>query len=162
MVMLQGCKGITGSGPCKASPLRGEKYCFWHHPDHQGEAEQARKLGGQRRKREGALQGAYDLEGLDSVPACVGCLSSRSLTRSTSRTPWAEAASSSRSPRRAPGYLRPASRSSAWPTSRRRSARGLLTPRPGEGGTGDEACHLRLPVLQGSLPGGWGTVFQYS
>ena len=68
MVMLQGCKGITGSGPCKASPLRGEKYCFWHHPDHQGEAEQARKLGGQRRKREGALQGAYDLEGLDSVP----------------------------------------------------------------------------------------------
>ena len=67
MVMLQGCKGITGSGPCKASPLRGEKYCFWHHPDHQGEAEQARKLGGQRRKREGALQGAYDLEGLDSV-----------------------------------------------------------------------------------------------
>ena len=68
MVMLQSCKGITGSGPCKASPLRGEKYCFWHHPDHQAEAEQARKLGGQRRKREGALQGAYDLEGLDSVP----------------------------------------------------------------------------------------------
>ena len=52
MVMLQGCKGITGSGPCKASPLRGEKYCFWHHPDHRAEAEQARKLGGQRRKRE--------------------------------------------------------------------------------------------------------------
>ena len=68
MVTVRGCRGInSGGGRCQAPPLRGEEFCFWHHPDHQQEAEQARRLGGQRRKREGALEGAYDLEGLDSV-----------------------------------------------------------------------------------------------
>ena len=54
MITLKGCKGIAGSGPCKAPRLRGEEHCFWHHADHQAEAERTCKLGGQRRKREGA------------------------------------------------------------------------------------------------------------
>jgi hypothetical protein len=47
--------------------MRGEELCFWHDPDHADEAEQARRLGGQRRRREKITEGAYDLEGLDTV-----------------------------------------------------------------------------------------------
>ena len=80
MVILQGCESIAGSGPCKARRLRGEEHCFWHHADHQAEAEQARKLGGQRRKREGALEGAYDLESLNSVLVLYDTAVNGSLT----------------------------------------------------------------------------------
>ena len=38
--------------------------CFWHDPATQAAAAEARRLGGQRRKREGAIQGAFDLEGV--------------------------------------------------------------------------------------------------
>ena len=62
------CSGIKQGGQrCLARPLRGESFCFFHHPDHAEEADQARKLGGTRRRREGTLQGAYDLDGLASV-----------------------------------------------------------------------------------------------
>jgi hypothetical protein len=57
-----------GGERCRQAPLQGEGLCFWHHPDHVEEAEQARKLGGQRRRREKITEGAYDLEGLDTVP----------------------------------------------------------------------------------------------
>ena len=46
-----------------------EDFCFWHHPDYSEEAEQARRLGGQRRRREKITEGAYDLEEIDSIPA---------------------------------------------------------------------------------------------
>ena len=52
---------------CRQAPLQGEEFCFWHHPDHAEDAEQARRLGGQRRRREKTLEGAYSLESLDSV-----------------------------------------------------------------------------------------------
>jgi hypothetical protein len=42
-------------------------YCFWHDPEHETEASEARRLGGLRRKREGAVQGAYLVEGTDSI-----------------------------------------------------------------------------------------------
>jgi hypothetical protein len=62
------CKGIKQGGDrCLAPPLRDSDFCFWHDPEHQAEAAEARRLGGLRRKREGTLQGAYDLEGLDTV-----------------------------------------------------------------------------------------------
>ena len=62
------CSGIKQGGErCRQAPLRDEAFCFWHHPDHAEAADQARKLGGQRRKREGTLQGAYDFDGLESV-----------------------------------------------------------------------------------------------
>ena len=62
------CSGISKDGErCRQAPLRDETFCFWHHPDNTEAADQARKLGGQRRKREGTLQGAYDFEGLATV-----------------------------------------------------------------------------------------------
>ena len=47
--------------------MRDSDFCFWHDPDHTEEADQARKLGGQRRRREKITEGAYDLEPLDTV-----------------------------------------------------------------------------------------------
>ena len=41
--------------------------CFWHSPEHAGEAAKARSLGGQRRRRESTLAGAYDVGPLDTV-----------------------------------------------------------------------------------------------
>ncbi|MPZ49830.1 MAG: hypothetical protein GEU75_11160 [Dehalococcoidia bacterium] len=62
------CAGIAeGGARCRQAPMRGEEFCFWHHPDYKEEAAQARKVGGQRRRRERAIEGAYELEGLDSV-----------------------------------------------------------------------------------------------
>jgi len=62
------CSGINQGGQrCLARPLRGEKFCFWHHPDYAEEAEQARKLDGTRRRRESTLQGAFELEGLGGI-----------------------------------------------------------------------------------------------
>ena len=44
-----------------------QEYCFWHSPEHAEEAAEARRLGGFRKRREAAVVGAYDLEGLDSL-----------------------------------------------------------------------------------------------
>ena len=52
---------------CRSTPMRDSDLCFWHDPDHAEEAEQARKLGGQRRRREKITEGAYDLQGLDTI-----------------------------------------------------------------------------------------------
>lgn len=68
MVSKRACKGISKGGErCSAPPLNDRDSCFWHDPEHQTEAAEARRLGGLRRKREGALEGAYDLQGLDTV-----------------------------------------------------------------------------------------------
>jgi len=42
-------------------------FCFWHSPDHTEEAAEARRLGGLRRRRERAVAGAYDLDGVTSI-----------------------------------------------------------------------------------------------
>jgi hypothetical protein len=42
-------------------------FCFWHSPEHAEEAAAARKLGGQRRRRESTLAGAYEIGPLDTV-----------------------------------------------------------------------------------------------
>ena len=69
MVSRRACKGITNGGErCLAPPLLDGDFCFWHDPGHEAEAAEARRLGGLRRKREGTLQGAYQVEGTDSVP----------------------------------------------------------------------------------------------
>jgi len=54
---------------CGMNALRGSKLCFWHDPEHASEAAEARRLGGLRRKREHAVAGAYDIEGLEDVPS---------------------------------------------------------------------------------------------
>ncbi|MPZ51010.1 MAG: hypothetical protein GEU75_17200 [Dehalococcoidia bacterium] len=68
MLSARTCRGIKQGGErCSAPPLREGDFCFWHDPEHQAEAADARRLGGLRRRREGTLQGAYDLDGLDTV-----------------------------------------------------------------------------------------------
>ena len=68
MVSKRACKGITNGGErCSAPPLIDGAYCFWHDPDHQADAAEARRVGGLRRKRESTLQGAYQVEGTDSI-----------------------------------------------------------------------------------------------
>ena len=52
---------------CGVAPLRDGSLCFWHSPDHADEAAAARKLGGQRRRRESTLAGAYEIGPLDTV-----------------------------------------------------------------------------------------------
>jgi hypothetical protein len=52
---------------CRAAPLTDQEYCFWHSPEHAEEVSEARRLGGFRKRREAAVIGAYDLEGLETV-----------------------------------------------------------------------------------------------
>lgn len=52
---------------CKAAPLRDGNFCLMHSPEHAVEAQEARRLGGLRRKREVTVSGAYDVESLNNV-----------------------------------------------------------------------------------------------
>ena len=68
MVASRVCKQRTEDDrPCGSPPLREGDYCLWHDPDHQDEVAESRRLGGQRRRRERILSGAYDFDGLDSI-----------------------------------------------------------------------------------------------
>ena len=59
-------RGPTGE-LCRAAPLHDSQFCWVHSPEHAQEAQEARKLGGMRRKREITLSGAFDYEGLETV-----------------------------------------------------------------------------------------------
>ena len=52
--------------PCRQPPLLEGDLCFWHDPAHAAAAAEARRLGGQRRKREGTVSGAYEFSGLQA------------------------------------------------------------------------------------------------
>ena len=68
--MDRACKYTKDGGDrCQAAPLHEADFCFWHDPDHANEATEARRLGGLRRKREHAVAGAYDIEGLEDLPS---------------------------------------------------------------------------------------------
>lgn len=68
MVLARICTGIKQGGErCRNAPLRDEPLCFWHHPDYAEAADEARKLGGRRRRRDGSVATEYDFEGLASV-----------------------------------------------------------------------------------------------
>jgi len=67
-VKVRTCQGSKDGAACRAAPLRESEYCLWHDPEHAEAAQEARRLGGQRRRRERVVAGAYDPEGLDSVP----------------------------------------------------------------------------------------------
>ena len=47
--------------------MHGASFCFWHNPETQQEASEARRLGGLRRRREATVAGAYEFDGLASV-----------------------------------------------------------------------------------------------
>ena len=66
--MRRQCAFCGPSGePCRAAPLRDSQFCLMHSPEHALEVQEARRLGGLRRKREATLSGAYDFEALDTV-----------------------------------------------------------------------------------------------
>jgi len=69
MLTSRTCRERTKSGEqCRQSPLRNGELCFWRDPEHAEAAAEARRLGGLRRRKEGTIAGAYDFEGLGSVP----------------------------------------------------------------------------------------------
>ena len=62
------CDALNADGrPCKQPPLVDGSFCFWHDPAHATEATEARRLGGQRRRRERIVQGAFEYIGLATV-----------------------------------------------------------------------------------------------
>ena len=66
--MSRQCAFCGPSGePCRAAPLHDSQFCLMHSPEHAQEVQEARRLGGLRRKREATLTGAYDFQGLDTV-----------------------------------------------------------------------------------------------
>jgi hypothetical protein len=66
----RGCTFLRPDGkPCGSPPLRDGTACFFHASETAAEAAEARRLGGLRRRREGSLSGAFEYQGLESVPA---------------------------------------------------------------------------------------------
>lgn len=55
----------TGEG-CRQNPLRDKDFCFWHDPESEEAAKEARRTGGLRRRRESTLAGAYEFDGIES------------------------------------------------------------------------------------------------
>jgi hypothetical protein len=49
-------------------PLHDSEFCWAHDPRHEAEAAEARRAGGQVKKREGTLALIYDLNGIGTVP----------------------------------------------------------------------------------------------
>lgn len=52
---------------CQAAPLKDGDHCFWHSPEYAEDVAEARRLGGLRRRREVAVSGAYEVNGLETV-----------------------------------------------------------------------------------------------
>jgi hypothetical protein len=62
------CVELRADGlPCGSPPMRDSRYCFWHNPDTTEQATEARQLGVLRRRRERAVAGAFEFEGLGSI-----------------------------------------------------------------------------------------------
>ena len=60
--------GFKANGePCHAPKLQEGDHCLMHSPEHAEEMAEARRLGGLRRRREGAVSGAFDFVGLETV-----------------------------------------------------------------------------------------------
>ena len=63
------CSAKTALGePCKATPRGDSGLCLWHDPELVEVANEARRAGGQRRKREVTVLAAYEVDGLASIP----------------------------------------------------------------------------------------------
>ena len=68
MVLSRICTFVKDGGErCRSAPMQDEMFCFWHSPSHKEDADRARQLGGQRRRREGTVAAAFDVGELASV-----------------------------------------------------------------------------------------------
>ena len=66
--MVRRCAFRKENGePCRAAPLTDKNLCFWHCPDHAEDVAEDRRLGGLRRRRDVAVAGTYELNGLVAV-----------------------------------------------------------------------------------------------
>jgi len=62
---MRACKALKEDGSrCQSPPLLDGDFCLMHSPEHAEEMAEARRLGGLRRRREKAVSGAYDFDGL--------------------------------------------------------------------------------------------------
>ena len=69
MVGSRSCSFRKATGEqCRNGAMEDDAQCFWHSPAHAEEAAAARKLGGQRRRREHTVAGAYEVEGVTTIP----------------------------------------------------------------------------------------------
>jgi hypothetical protein len=59
-------RSATGK-PCRAAPLRDGEFCLMHSPERVKEVQEARRLGGLRRRRESTISRAYQFDSLNSV-----------------------------------------------------------------------------------------------
>jgi len=68
VALTRRCQQTKADGsPCGAPPSKGGRYCFAHDPARSDEMAAARRLGGERRRRERVVSGVYDLSGLRDV-----------------------------------------------------------------------------------------------
>ena len=75
---------------CKAAPLKDGEFCGVHSPERAKDVQEARRLGGLRRKRESTISSAYQFESLDSVDGIrrivlIAVLDALSMENSMSR-----------------------------------------------------------------------------
>src|SRR5688572_8732881 len=69
VVGSRSCRGTNArGGSCRAAPLRGSDYCRLHDPEQAAAVQEARQLGGLRRRRETTVAVAYDFDGLATIP----------------------------------------------------------------------------------------------
>ena len=52
---------------CRAAPLRGESFCFWHSPDTADDLADARRMGGLHRRKKRTVAAIYGFIGLRSI-----------------------------------------------------------------------------------------------
>ena len=89
---MRACKGLKEDGSrCQAPPLLDGDFCLMHSPEHAEEMAEARRLGGLRRRREKAVSGAYDFDGLADVAQVrrlleIAVLDTLSLENSVARS----------------------------------------------------------------------------
>ena len=68
MIMRRQCAFRLNTGElCRMAPLRDGQFCWVHSPERVKEVQEARRLGGLRRRRESAISSAYQFESLNSV-----------------------------------------------------------------------------------------------
>jgi hypothetical protein len=68
MVTRRQCAFRLATGElCRMPPLNDGQFCWVHSPERVKEAQEARRLGGMRRKRESTISSAYQFESLTSV-----------------------------------------------------------------------------------------------
>jgi len=81
---------LSSGRQCKAAALKDSEFCWVHSPERAKEAQEARRLGGLRRKREVTISNAYQFESLDTVDGIrrivlIAVLDALSLENSMSR-----------------------------------------------------------------------------